>query len=122
MGFPSRPEFICNSRPNQQLPNHECCARTGEAFGAAKPETDISWTRNFLLARLRGIIPTRGSAVTTARTLVLMPVLERGPGALAVSCLVAVAWKRGSTPLESLLNSPLPGRAAQLTNRSLCLN
>src|SRR5947209_5431645 len=72
--------------------------RFREAFGAAKPETDISWTRNFLLARMRGIISTRGSAVTTARTLVLMPVLERGPGALAVSCLVAVAWKRGSTP------------------------
>ncbi len=96
--------------------------RWRKPFGAAKPETDISWTRNFLLARMRGIIPTRGSAVTTARTLVLMPVLERGPGALAVSCLVAVAWKRGSTPIESLLNSPLPGRAAQLTNRNLCLN
>src|SRR6266850_2796202 len=110
------PQCAVAATADQRLPKEEFSSRTGEAFGAAKPETDISWTRNFLLARMRGIIPTRGSAVTTARTLVLMPVLERGPGALAVSCLVAVAWKRGSTPIESLLNSPLPGRAAQLTN------
>lgn len=116
------PQCAVAATADQRLPKEEFSSRTGEAFGAAKPETDISWTRNFLLARMRGIIPTRGSAVTTARTLVLMPVLERGPGALAVSCLVAVAWKRGSTPIESLLNSPLPGRAAQLTNRNLCLN
>ena len=60
-----------------------------EAFGAAKP-SDISWSRNFPFIRALCIFRARGSAVMTARTLVLMPVLERGPGALAVSCLVAV--------------------------------
>ena len=39
------------------------------------------------------MILARGSAVKTARTLVLMPDLERGPGALAADRLVAVALR-----------------------------
>ena len=70
-----------------------------EAFGASKPRADINRYRNFLWAPARCTLCLRGSAAMTVRTLVLMPVLERGPGALAVNRLEAVALKRGSTPL-----------------------
>jgi len=65
--------------------------KNSRSVWSGQTPADISWSRNFLLSRPWWIFRARGSAVTTARTLVLMPVLERGPGALAVSCLVAVA-------------------------------
>ena len=64
---------------------------TREAFGAAKAGRILIGIETFFELGWSAFCALVVRQATTARTLVLMPVLERGPGALAVNRLVAVA-------------------------------
>ena len=105
---------LCKTPENREFTRYSRVSNTDEdprSAGLAAPKASPHSAASLFAKRLERPNPRRilvgietffsgdlvagwglhGSAATTARTLVLMPDLERGPGTLAVSRLVAVA-------------------------------